>query len=105
MQHPNWIRHFREEQGWSQRELAERVGTTNQQVSMLERGERRLSWDWRRRLANALGCHPDDLLDGPATPARTRERELVDAYRQLGEEGDQLRAVRLIRALKESPSA
>jgi len=43
-------------------ELAERVGTTIQQLSRLEIGQRRLTVDWLTRLAKALECDRSDLL-------------------------------------------
>jgi phage repressor protein C with HTH and peptisase S24 domain len=42
--------------------LAERVGTGRSQIVKLERGERRLTDGWMRRLARELGFRPGDLL-------------------------------------------
>ncbi len=38
-------------------ELAERVGSTNQQISHLELGKRQLTVEWLKRLSDALECH------------------------------------------------
>jgi transcriptional regulator with XRE-family HTH domain len=54
----NRIRELREARGMTLADLAERVGTTNQQISHLELGKRQLTVDWLRRLGVALGCHP-----------------------------------------------
>ena len=43
-------------------QTAEMAGTTVQQLSRLERGERRLTDDWMRMIALALGVRPADLL-------------------------------------------
>ena len=68
----NRIREWRQRRAVSVQQLASRVGTSRQQVYKLERGERRLTEGWMRRLAAALGCHPADLLAdaGPAAEAR-----------------------------------
>jgi len=52
--------------------LAERADTTNQQISRLERGERRLTTDWMERLAGALGCNPAALIGAYAEPSPYR---------------------------------
>jgi len=62
----NRIRALRLERELTTVELAERVGTSNQQIGRLERGERRLTQDWMRRLADAFACDPWELLpDAP----------------------------------------
>jgi hypothetical protein len=48
--------------------LADRVGTSKGQIDKLEKGQRRLTIDWLNRLAQALECHPVDLL-GLSAPA------------------------------------
>ncbi len=58
----NRIRQIREDRGLSQQELADRVGTSNQQISLLERGERQLTANWMERLAKGLDVNPADLL-------------------------------------------
>lgn len=69
----NRIREWRQRRAMSVQQLATRIGTTRQQIYKLERGERRLTEDWMRRLAAALGCHPADLLAdaGPADAPRS----------------------------------
>ncbi len=61
----NRLRDLRLAKGWSQDDLARRAGTSNQMISMLERGKRGLSLAWMQRLAKALGCEPADLLPVP----------------------------------------
>jgi transcriptional regulator with XRE-family HTH domain len=60
---PNRIRELREGRGLTLAELADRVGTTNQQISHLELGKRQLTVDWLRRLGGVLGCHPWAIVE------------------------------------------
>jgi transcriptional regulator with XRE-family HTH domain len=80
----NRIRELRESAGLTLDALAERVGTTNQQISHLEMGKRKLTVQWLRRLAHALGCHPWLLVecDLPAV-TDTNERDLLALFRSL----------------------
>ncbi len=68
----NKIHALRKQNGLSQQQLAQRIGTTGQQVGHLEAGRRKLTQDWMERLAQGLDCQPADLLDslpGPLAPA------------------------------------
>lgn len=65
---PNRIKELREARGLTLDQVAEIANTTNQQVSMLENGRRRLTDNWMRRLAPAFGVGPSALMD-PAEPA------------------------------------
>jgi len=57
---------LREEQGLSQKELAERVGTSQQQISRLESPSYEgHSLSMLRRVAKALGSHVHVTLDPP----------------------------------------
>lgn len=58
----NRIKELRRLRGLTQDGLGKRVGTGRSQIVKLERGERRLTVEWMRRLARALDCHPADLL-------------------------------------------
>lgn len=80
---PNRIRNIRIAQGLTLEAVAKRVGTTNQQVSHLELGRRRLTDDWLQRLSRALSCHPMDLLGVKLPPPRVREKQLLDLFRSL----------------------
>lgn len=65
---PNHLKAWREFRQMSQEVLADKVGTTASQISMLETGERGLSAKWLRKLAPILGTTPGHLLDhDPAT--------------------------------------
>ncbi|MEW5729988.1 MAG: LexA family transcriptional regulator [Pseudomonadota bacterium] len=58
----NRIREVREAQKLSLEELAQRIGTSRQQVHKLEKGERKLTQEWMWRIANALEVNPLALL-------------------------------------------
>ena len=80
----NRIRELRERAGLTLDALAERAGTTNQQISHLEMGKRRLTVDWLRRTARALGCHPWLLVERDLSEAAdTNERDLLVLFRSL----------------------
>lgn len=53
---------FRRERGWTQVELAERVGITQTLLSDYERGKLRLNADMIVRFSNALEITADELL-------------------------------------------
>ncbi|MCC6630120.1 MAG: helix-turn-helix transcriptional regulator [Chloroflexi bacterium] len=55
---------IRERRLLSRHALAERAGMTEKTIYNLERG-RPARWTTARKLVDALGCHPADLLDPP----------------------------------------
>ncbi|MEE4452883.1 LexA family transcriptional regulator [Novosphingobium resinovorum] len=59
---PNRVRALRAERGWSLAELADRAGTTASQVMKLEKSQRRLNFDWVRRLAAAFEISEAELM-------------------------------------------
>ena len=65
---------LRKERGWTQVELAERLGTTQTLLSDYERGKLRLNADMIVRLANALETTTDELLQpkGSRSPLRRK---------------------------------
>lgn len=62
----NRIRHYRQMRGWTQADLAHRVGTTAATVSRLETEEMSVSTDWLQKFAAAFRVQIADLLDEPA---------------------------------------
>ncbi len=58
----NRIKELREARGWTQQQLADQAGTTNQQIGRLENGERELTVSWMERLARPLGVAAPELL-------------------------------------------
>jgi phage repressor protein C with HTH and peptisase S24 domain len=67
MTNTNRIAEFRKARGWSQQQLADLAGTTNQQIGHLESGRRRLDTVWMSRIASALGVEPVELITQRAT--------------------------------------
>lgn len=65
MAHKNRIRQIRERLGWTARELAEKVGTTEQQICRLETGTRKLTVEWLLSLCGAMDVTADELVDLP----------------------------------------
>jgi len=59
---PNRIRELRAARGLTLEQLAQETGTSVQQLSRLEKGDRRLTEGWMRRIAPALSVRPADLL-------------------------------------------
>lgn len=53
---------IRKERGWTQEELAERSGLSQQYISGLERGRRNPTILTLFELAQALGVNPADLI-------------------------------------------
>jgi len=58
----NRIREFRQARKLTTYQLAELVGTTQATIHRLETGKRKLTVDWMKRIATALGVKPEDLI-------------------------------------------
>ncbi len=82
----NKIREVRKARQLTLKQLAERVGTSDRQISLLERGQRGLSPEWMERIAAALDCRPVDLLFAEDDVLDERERAFLDKYRTLSDE-------------------
>lgn len=80
---PNRIRELRLEAGLSQQALGDAVGTSKMTISDLERGSMQLTQDYMRRIAQALGVVPADLLPAQDNPEglSIEERELIERLR------------------------
>lgn len=64
------VRHYRDERGISQEELATRCGLHRTYIGGVERGERNLSYTNLLRIADALGVTAADLVSfGPGIQA------------------------------------
>ena len=69
----NNIKKFRKMAGLSQEKLADKVGTTLQQISRLERDERKLTPEWAEKIAKALNIEPYKLLPSDWQPTQTND--------------------------------
>ncbi len=81
------IRYARRNAGMGQQELARALGTTQANVSRMERGERRFTLEMLKALANVLGC-PLSFLAGdediaPAPPPERRVSESEALFDEL----------------------
>lgn len=76
---PNRIRELRERAGLSQEKLAERLNTSQPQVLRLETGQRRLTIDWAKRIARAVGVDWREL-DSPAPAPDARHPETPPGF-------------------------
>ena len=65
--------------------LAELVGSSNQQISQLETGRRRLNIDWLERLAVVFDCNPLEIITDGSLAENDRERELLKLIRKLSD--------------------
>jgi transcriptional regulator with XRE-family HTH domain len=61
------MRQYREKLGLGQKVVAERCEppTTAQQIGRLESGQRKVTMEWAKRVAPALGVDPETILSGP----------------------------------------
>jgi transcriptional regulator with XRE-family HTH domain len=76
----NHLRAWREFRGLTQEELAEKVDTAGNVISLLESGGRRLSDKWLYRLAPALKTRPGFLLEFDPNDV---DKEILEAYLNL----------------------
>ncbi len=58
----NRILELRKERRLTLAELADKIGSTPQQIGRLEKGERRLTTDWMEKIAIALDVPAEDLM-------------------------------------------
>lgn len=72
---------IRKARGMSQKQLAEAVNASNQQISCLENGDRKMAPEWIERLSKALNCSKGELLGEEGISEE--EREILDMYKQL----------------------
>jgi transcriptional regulator with XRE-family HTH domain len=66
------LRELREARGWSQQELADRVGLHMMTVSRFERGTLKPTWEVALALAEVLGVDCRAFCQEPAAPAERR---------------------------------
>jgi len=92
---PNHLKAWREFRKMTQEELADKLGTTVSQVSMLESGDRGLSHKWLLKLAPILKTTPGHILDhDPAT----LDNDVFDIWVSI-DKRDRARALGVLKAL------
>jgi len=60
----NFIRDLRKARKLTLQQLADLVGTSNQQISNHESGKRKLTIEWLEKYSAALKCNPVDIISG-----------------------------------------
>lgn len=70
---------YRKANGYSQEELAEKIGVSRQAISKWERSESSPDTDNLIALSNLYGVTIDELLNGADKPKRTAEKETVQS--------------------------
>jgi transcriptional regulator with XRE-family HTH domain len=81
------LRELRKRKGLSQAKLADLVGASQPDIARLERGQRRLTADWIRRVAPALGVRPAEILE-PDEPSADHLGEVVRTVAQRSRVGE-----------------
>jgi transcriptional regulator with XRE-family HTH domain len=80
----NRIREIRKQKDITQVELAKKLGITQGGIQKLERGERCLTVEWMRKIADALDCKAYELLPLDMQPDITpEETEIIKTIRKL----------------------
>ena len=75
---------IREQKGLTQKDVAEAVGTTANQISRLETGVRKLSPEWLDRLSFVLNCTKAELLgEEPQQPLTEKEKVMLETFQKL----------------------
>jgi transcriptional regulator with XRE-family HTH domain len=76
---------LRDRAGLTLDQMAERLSTSRNTYHDVETGKTRLSLDWMRRIAGALGCAPSDLMlpEDQAYVLDQQELELLGVLRKL----------------------
>lgn len=74
---------LRKKQGWSQPDLAEKIGTSGAIIGRYERGEMVPSIEVARKLARAFEVTLDFLVDGEGLPEALLDREMVQRWEGL----------------------
>jgi len=64
----NRIREYRKQRGWTIRDLAVQVGTSDATISRLETHQLSMSTDWLLKFADVFDVHPADLLEQAERP-------------------------------------
>lgn len=90
----NYLRAWREFRGLTQEELAERSGTTNAVISLLESEKRSLSAKWLRRFAEALDTTPGHILDHDPNELNS---DIIDIWTHIAKD-DREQAARVLRS-------
>ena len=76
------LKELRKRAGYSQKELADRLGVDWRTYGSWEREERALSLKQAAAICNALHCTPNDLVGWPESGLTQDEHVLLNDYRE-----------------------
>ena len=80
------IKRLRKERGWSQEDLAKKVGYSGKSmISRIEKGQMNLQQSQIVAFAKALNVEPGDLFGSDGVYSNSDERTLIDKYRSADE--------------------
>lgn len=75
---------LRVKKGLTQRQIAEAINSSADQISKLENGERKLAPEWLERLSAVLNCTKAELLgDAPSIELTADEKLLLNTFRSI----------------------
>lgn len=96
------LERLRDKADLSQQKLADKIGTSQSQIDRLEKGLRKMTPQWAKRLAPALECHWLELMDEtPPAQLEPQEAALLGRVRELAET-DRETVYRIAEALAET---
>ena len=75
------LKELRKQAGYSQKELAEKLGVDWRTYGSWERQERALNLKQACSICNALSCTPNDLVGWPIAGMEQDEMELLNSYK------------------------
>jgi transcriptional regulator with XRE-family HTH domain len=93
------IRHYREQRGYTQEQLAQKLGKTKGYLSRIENGKERPNLELLANIADALGIRVKDLFDDDTpTPPELKEigAEWIMLNKELKAEGFTVEEIREI---------
>lgn len=93
----NRIKQLRKSKNMTQDELAEKTGTSKQQIWYLEKGYRKLTQDWIIKISKALDCSVTDIIG-----IENKQDITKDEFSDLTDEEKNL--IRTFRKIKENES-
>jgi transcriptional regulator with XRE-family HTH domain len=80
------IRYYREQRGYTQEQLAEKLGITKGYISRVENNKERPNLEFLANVADALGVHVKDLFDDDTPPTPPELKELGADWIMLNKE-------------------
>ena len=91
------LKRYLDEKGWSQNELARKMGVTSSIVSAWAKGEKYPRADKQDALCRLFNCERTDLFDEPAVAAQYHIRkEALSLAKQMEEMPDRMPLVKMI---------